>query len=285
MGKGIMNPISIGERMKKRIIWKYRERTSPARVLPEIIVIGAQKAGTTSLFYYLSQNPGLVPSVKKEVHYFDGGLDPEHDDFLRGEGWYKAHFPKSNQIKNSAIPFEATPSYLFHPDVPQRIHQLIPEVKMIVLLRNPTDRAISQYFHEKRKGREKLPILDAFEMEEERLKPILDNRDYKNSAFFRYSYKLRGLYFEQLTRYFNYFDRNQFLILNSEFFFSQTKTALEIIFNYIGVGFDPEQYDLGAKHVSKNKETIDQEVYSYLDNYFKSQNEKLFELLGEKYSW
>ena len=67
--------------MKKRIIWKYRERTSPARVLPEVIVIGAQKAGTTSLFYYLSQNPGLVPSVKKEVHYFDGGLDPEHDDF------------------------------------------------------------------------------------------------------------------------------------------------------------------------------------------------------------
>jgi len=280
-----MNPNIILKRIRKKIEWTYREQTSGSRVLPEFIVIGAQKAGTTSLFYYLSQNPRLVPSNKKEVHYFDGGLDPNHDDYLRGESWYRSHFPTAYLKKDKRIPFEATPSYLFHPDVPQRIHQLIPDVKMIVLLRNPTDRAISQYFHECRKYREKLSITDALEMEEERLKPILEKGDYKNPAFFRYSYKLRGHYFEQLTRYYNYFNKKQFLILNSEYFFSQTEPALEKIFNFMQVDFDPSHYDLGAKHVSKNKVEVDKEVYTYLNDYFKPHNDKLYELLGESYSW
>ena len=187
-----MNPNLTIQRLREKLNWKYRERTSASRVLPEFIIIGAQKAGTTSLFYYLSQNPNLAPSIKKEVHYFDGGLDPNQDDFLKGESWYRAHFQRTKEIQATGIPFEATPSYLFHPEVPQRINQLIPDVKMLVLLRNPTDRAISHYFHEKRKNRENLSIKEAFEKEEERLKPILEKCDYKNPGFFRYSYKLRG---------------------------------------------------------------------------------------------
>jgi len=280
-----MKPTTVINSVKKQLNWFYRMRTSYSRVLPGLIIIGAQKAGTTSLFYYLSQNPQLIPSTKKEIHYFDGGLDPDRDDFLRGEAWYKAHFPQKNEIRASNLTFEATPSYLFHPQVPKRIYDLLPNVKMIALLRNPTERAISQYFHDTRKNREILPILDAFKVEEERLESIIKNREFKNSAFFRYSYKLRGHYYEQINRYFKYFDRSNLLILSSEYFFDNTFNALEKIFDFLGMESNLSQYDLEPKHVSKNKIKVSDEVYQYLNDYFLPHNKKLYELLGENYYW
>jgi len=260
-------------------------RTSETRVLPGLIIIGAQKAGTTSLFYYLSQHPQLIPSIKKEIHYFDGGLDPNSDDFLRGEAWYKAHFPQKNEIRASDLTFEATPSYLFHPEVPKRIYDLLPNVKMIALLRNPTERAISQYFHDIRKNREFLPIIDALRAEEERLKLIIENKDFKNPAFFRFSYKLRGHYYDQLIRYLEYFDSNNLLILNSEHFFNDTINALMKIFEFLDIKTNLDEVDLQPKHVSKNKIKVDEEVYKYLNDYFLPHNKKLYDLVGENYNW
>jgi hypothetical protein len=280
-----MRLTTVVNRGKKQLNWLYRLNTSNLRVLPDLIIIGAQKAGTTSLFYYLSQHPQLVPAIKKEIHYFDGGLDPNHDDFLRGEDWYRAHFPKMNEINKTDLTFEATPSYLFHPDVPGRIHDLLPNVKMIALLRNPTERAISQYFHDTRKNREFLPIMDALRAEEERLKLIFENKDFKNPAFFRFSYKLRGHYYDQIIRYLNYFDRNNVLILNSDHFFNDTLNVLKKIYEFLNLKSNLDGIDLQPKHVSKNKIKVDQEVYQYLNDYFLPHNKKLYDLLGENYNW
>jgi len=280
-----MKPSTVINRIKKQLNWFYRVRTSETRVLPGLIIIGAQKAGTTSLFYYLSQHPQLIPSIKKEIHYFDGGLDPNSDDFLRGEAWYKAHFPQKNEIRASDLTFEATPSYLFHPEVPKRIYDLLPNVKMIALLRNPTERAISQYFHDIRKNREFLPIIDALRAEEERLKLIIENKDFKNPAFFRFSYKLRGHYYDQLIRYLEYFDSNNLLILNSEHFFNDTINALMKIFEFLDIKTNLDEVDLQPKHVSKNKIKVDEEVYKYLNDYFLTHNKKLYDLVGENYNW
>ncbi len=281
----MLNPKRLIKRIKQKLYWSHRLYTSNRRSLPNLIIIGAQKAGTTSLFYYLSQHPQLVPSIRKEVHYFDGGLDPTSDDFLRGEKWYRAHFPRTKEIKSSDVVFEATPSYLYHPEVPNRIHDLIPSVKMIALLRNPTERAISQYFHEKRKNQENLPIMDALLAEEDRLKLILERKNYKDSAFFRFSYKLRGHYYEQLNRFFNYFEQNQLLILSSEYFFQNTRKALEQISHFLGIDMNLTQYDLEPKHVSKNKVEVDREVYQYLNDYFKPYNERLYDLIGVDFGW
>ncbi len=280
-----MKPSTVINRIKKQLNWFYLVRTSETRVLPGLIIIGAQKAGTTSLFYYLSQHPQLIPSIKKEIHYFDGGLDPNSDDFLRGEAWYKAHFPQKNEIRASDLTFEATPSYLFHPEVPKRIYDLLPNVKMIALLRNPTERAISQYFHDIRKNREFLPIIDALRAEEERLKLIIENKDFKNPAFFRFSYKLRGHYYDQLIRYLEYFDSNNLLILNSEHFFNDTINALMKIFEFLDIKTNLDEVDLQPKHVSKNKIKVDEEVYKYLNDYFLPHNKKLYDLVGENYNW
>ncbi|MFO7955055.1 sulfotransferase family protein [Thioalkalivibrio sp.] len=149
----------------RRIINKYGEATWSKRGLPDFIIIGAQKSGTTSLYAYLSQHPQLFPSSTKEVHFFDGGLDPSVDTFKKGMPWYRAHFPLRKNMGANQRTFEASPLYIFNPLAPERIANVVPNVKIIALLRNPTERAISHFFHERRRGREPLAIDEALEKE------------------------------------------------------------------------------------------------------------------------
>jgi len=259
-------------------VWKYRIATSHSRILPHFIIIGAQKSGTTSLYHYLSQHNLIIPAVKKEVHYFDL-------NYQRGLSWYKAHFPRLKNIHHNEKVFEASPSYLYHPLVPRRIAKDAPQAKLIILLRNPTERAISQYFHERRMQHEDLPIMDALKAEEERLKPIIEKGDLTNSLFFYSAYKSRGCYAEQLIRYFDLFGRENILILNSDLLFSQTMMTLKIILNFVSVEGDFSLLDEEAKNVSDNRTRVDEAVYEYLDDYFISHNQQLFSLLGEDYGW
>ena len=149
------------------------------------------------MFYYLSQHPQIKPSIVKEIHFFDGGLNPRVDNFKKGLNWYKSHFPYNS---GKFITGEASPTYIYNPLVPQRIYNYFPDVKIIALLRNPVERAISHYFHEVRKGREEFPILKAFKEEEVRLNSILNNGDYKNTNLINKSYKMRGRYSEQFRK-------------------------------------------------------------------------------------
>ncbi len=79
-------------------LWKYRQLTSSGRSLPDFIVIGAHKTGTTSLHEYLGKHPQLLSSYKKETHFFDGGLDRDVDTYLKGEAWYRSHFPRTMSL-------------------------------------------------------------------------------------------------------------------------------------------------------------------------------------------
>ncbi len=119
--------------------WIYRRLTSGSRRLPDFIILGAQRAGTSSLYYYLSQHPQILPAVRKELHFFD-------DHYRRGLGWYRSQFPTRGA--RGTITGEATPYYLSHPHAPARIQRLLPQARLIVLLRNPVERAISHYFFE-----------------------------------------------------------------------------------------------------------------------------------------
>ena len=132
--------------LKKRIILEYQKLSSDKRSFPDFIIIGAQKSGTTSMYAYLEQHPDIIGSLNKEIHFFDGGTNPKVDNFKKGINWYKAHFPLCENVENKKI-FEASPLYIFSPLVPKRIANYIPKVKVIALLRNPSDRAISHYFH------------------------------------------------------------------------------------------------------------------------------------------
>ncbi len=267
------------------IILKYKQRTGANRVFPDFIIIGAQKSGTTSLYSYLSQHPQLVPSINKEVHFFDGGLNPNVDTFDKGEAWYRAHFPLNRNMSNNKKAFESSPLYIFNPFAPQRISKLIPEVKLIAILRNPVERTISHYFHEKRNDRESLPIMEALQSEEERMRPVFNEQDYKNNIFIHHSYKNRGLYHKQIKRYLNYFPMSNILVINSETLFTQPHDTLRRVYQFVGVDSEFIINNLTPRNVGSNRNAIDPNVYEYLEEYFRSHNQELYKLIGENYGW
>ena len=175
--------------------------------------------------------------------------------------------------------------YLFNPLVPRRIFELVPEAKLIVLLRNPTERAISHYFHTKRRGFESLPPQEALRAEEERLAPAIAAKDYANNSFRRHSYKSRGHYRSQLERFMEHFPRRQILIIKSKTFFAETDTALERVFRFLEVDAGFRIEDLGARQVARKRGTLDRETYDYLDSYFRPLHRALYELLDDDYGW
>lgn len=268
-----------------RLTLQYRQATWQSRVLPDFIIIGAQKSGTTSMHSYLSQHPQLLASFKKEVHFFDAGLNPRVDNFKKGEVWYRAHFPMKKNIGARQKTFEASPLYIFNPLAPKRIFNLLPEVKIIAILRNPTERAISHYFHEKQNGRESLSIYEALQREEKRLESVIKEEDYKNDAFIHHSYKSRGLYRGQLKKYLDYFPPQQILVINSGEFFAEPDNVLRRVFKFVEVDIGFKVKNLTPSNVSNNRRDVAPEVYDYLDSYFLPHNQALYGLIGEDYSW
>jgi hypothetical protein len=263
----------------------YGQAAWRSRALPDFIIIGAQKSGTTSMFRFICQHPQIVPSAIKEVHFFDGGADPSVNNFEKGMPWYSTYFPSRKSINADQKTFEATPSYMFNPLAPKRIYDLIPQVKLIALLRNPTERAISHYFHEQRKRREPLSILEAMEAEETRLKSSIEEKDYKSDVFIHFSYKSRGLYKDQLGRYINHFPLEQILILPSKDFFANPDAILARVFEFIEVDKNFKVQDLAPRMVANNKVEIEPKVYEYLNSFFLPHNQALYEMVGENYGW
>ena len=260
----------------------HRIPFSKFRALPNFIIIGAQKAGTTSLFHYLGSHPQITMSCQKEVHYFDL-------NFSNGENWYKAFFPFSKSIDKETIVGESSPYYLVHPHTPSRMHNLLPAVKLIVLLRNPVERAISHYFHEKKKGRESLPIMKAMEIEEERIsqewKRMVEVSSYNSSAFRSYSYKYRGVYLPQLKRYFQYFRKDQLLLVDSEGFFGNPRKTLKKIYRFLQVDSEFNNANLEPKNVGLKSSEVSSEVRDYLKRYFSGPNQDLYSYLKMDFNW
>ena len=219
------------------------------------------------------------------MHFFDGGPNPSIDNYKKGQEWYRAHFPFAKSASRHCRTGEASPLYIFNPLAPRRIFNVTPEARIIAILRNPTERAISHYFHEKRNGRESLPISEALHEEHDRMKIAIQNNDYKSSSFIHFSYKSRGLYREQLERYLQCFSREQLLVLSSEEFFREPVTTLGTVFEFVGVDKDFKVKDLEPRNVTENRTSVDSEIYDYLDRFFLPHNQALCELLDKKFDW
>ena len=271
--------------IRKRLAFKFRRLTWRGRDYPDFIIIGSQKSGTTSLFHYLAALPGFKPSKKKEIKYFDGGLHSNMDSFHKGEQWYKSYFPLFKNFRKRNLSYEASTSYIFKPHAAERILQTIPDVKLIALLRNPTERAISHYFHNVSKGREPLSIEQALQEEETRINQAVNAEDYRDKNYQNFSYKKRGLYIEHIENYLKYFPRERLLIINSEDLFIKKNETLNRICHFLDVKTDIGKKEIGARNVSKTRTKIDPKVYSTLDEYFETYNKALFELIGEDFGW
>ncbi|MEG4987779.1 sulfotransferase domain-containing protein [Microcoleus sp. BR0-C5] len=246
---------------------------------PDFIIIGAQKGGTTSLYSYLTEHPQIAHATQKEVHYFDLNFDKSPD-------WYYAQFPLPKHSPKR-ITGEASPYYIFHPHVPQRIHDLCPKVKIIALLRNPVDRAISHYYHYIRIKYETLSLEDAIAAESERLKgemeKLLANPKYYSYEHQHHSYLNRGIYADQLPAWMKLFPKSQISIIKSEDLYSNPAKILNTVLEFLDL--PPHQLKTYGKLNSSEYPPISETVYDQLRAYFRSHNQRLAELCDRDFGW
>ncbi len=265
----------------------YRLATSPWRSLPDFIIVGTQKGGTSSLYASLCLHPQILPVTAKELHFFDLQFD-------RGIAWYRAQFPLqpsrlyARWTKHPVtLSGEASPYYLFHPHVPQRIAALVPHVKLMSLLRNPIDRAYSHYHHNVRKQRESLSFAEAIRREPERLQPELDRLQlddrYISPTHQHFSYLARGLYIDQIQRFEAVFPQAQMLTLSSDRLFEQPHETYHDVLAFLGIPpWSPPHFK--PRNVNSYTQ-IDSATRQQLRDYFDPYNQRLYAHLGQDFGW
>lgn len=281
--KNLLSP-RLRRRLKERLL-RLRLLTARWRRLPDFVVIGAQKCGTSSLYNYLAQHPDLMPSFKKEIHYFDNGLERGQDHYSKGELWYRAHFPLATPRNRRRLTFEASPMYCFHPEVPGRIAALNPAMKLIFMVRDPVTRAVSHYYHEVGNGCESLDFAAAIESEAERTGAAIAAGDYLDPEFTHHTYSARGLYAEQLERYLALFPRDQVMVIDSAEFFADTDATLRRLFAFLGVDVDVDITDLTPVNVSRQRKQVDPVALNQLRQFFAAPNRRFFDLVGREFDW
>lgn len=256
-----------------------RMLSASRRALPAFLIAGAQKGGTTSLYSYLIEHPNILPAYRrKEIHYWD---NPRH--YRLGMRWYRAHFPLIQTLQAaSAISGEKTPNYLERPEFIQRIRQDLPEVKLILLLRNPVERTISNYYMLYKRGWETLPLMDALLDEPRRLASPEERKKYGTER----AYTVRSIYAPSIKACLEHFPPDQRLILDSQVFFEDPARVLRQVYAFLGVSPDY----LPALPLHKNvgeykKETVPAEVIETLRETFRPHNAELYQLLGMDFGW
>lgn len=274
------------ELIRRRIALKLRKATSGMRALPDFLIAGAQKCGTSSMHQYFIQHPRLLAGSIKEIHFFDGGLDPVWDKYAEGEALYRSYFPLRSTVRQKrALCFEASPNYIFSPVVAKRMAGTVPDAKIVVLLRDPVERAISHYFHERRRGRENEDMETAFAREEERLSPAIAQGNFKDPKFINLSYQLRGDYADQLERLFAHYPREQVQVLEAERFFENPMAVLREVLEFVGMEDFPHQIDVKPTGTGGNKKQVPERIYKMLRSRFHVPNRKLADLVGQEFRW
>ena len=274
-----------------------RRNPGRGRVLPDFIVFGAAKSGTTSLYGRLSEHPFVEPCTTrdgrfgntKEVRFFDY-------NWYRGSDWYRSHFPLERSRREFEAehgrPFltgEGSPTYISNLWAPARVRQTVPDVKLIAVLRNPVDRAYSHFQFSRRDGTEECESFeDAVAREEGRLQPewerMAADPRYNSWNFGGWSYLARGRYAEQIERWLARFPREQFLFLKAEDLFADQQQALDTLHEFLGLS--PHRV-AGADrlNVSPEYDMLPPHVREELDDYFRPHNERLYELVGIDFGW
>ena len=236
----------------------------------DFLIIGAQKSGTSSLMEYLNENLQINPPSTKEVHYFDFNYD-------KSKKWYHNHFTFSR----GEITGEASPFYFFHPQAPERIHQYNPNLKLIAILRNPVERAWSQYRMNRSRNRETLSFIEALKEEKNRLREDGDfNNKYSSAQL--HTYKMRGLYAEQLERWYQFFPKEQILVLNYHTFYEKPWENVQQIYKFLDVApyFGVTDYTVNQSKIQEDMDVASQQL---LEEYYKEPNKRLADLTGIKF--
>jgi hypothetical protein len=268
----------------------YEILTATARTLPTFLIIGAERAGTTSLYRYLGRHPQVMTATlrRKGAHYFD-------TNFGNGVRWYRSHFPTEWAIRRRArhvgigrvVTGEACPYYVFHPLVSERVRSLLPDARLILMLRDPVSRAYSHFRHEVARGFEHLAFEDALDAEAERLdgedERMQSDPTYVSFPHQHFSYLSRGRYLEQVTRWHALFPTEQLLIVDSSTFFGDPDKGFREVERFLGIAelFLRQYPRLNARSgADMAPATLER-----LQGHFAEPNRRLEEYLGRSFSW
>lgn len=255
---------------------------------PSFLIVGAQRCGTTSMSRILGEHPAVFGSLlNEEVHYFDLS-------YPRGMAWYRSHFALSARAHRAtaeahapAMAFESSPYYMFHPLAPARIARDMPGVKLIVLLRDPVERAYSGHAHEVAHGFETEPFERALELESLRLdgeaERIAADPGYNSFSHQHHSYCARGEYAEQLEHLERLFGRERMHVVESGDFFTKPEAAYDRVIAFLGLpnyGYPPFK-----RRNARPRSPMAKSVRKALEEHYRPHDERLTAWLGREPSW
>ncbi|MCZ6597764.1 MAG: sulfotransferase domain-containing protein [Planctomycetota bacterium] len=273
--------------LKMKLRLGLRFVTGPLRVLPDFLVIGAKKCGTTALYAYLTQHPSIAPAFKKEIYFFNAF-------YGKGRYWYQGFFPtvferrRAHSAGRAFLTGEATPDYLFNPHAPTRTFATVPEARLIAILRNPVDRAYSFYHHNLRAGVEHLSFEDAVDREQERLagerEKVLADPDYFSFDHEHHSYLARGVYVDQVKDWTERFSRSQVLVLATEALYDRPKETLREAFSFLGLPYHAPG-EFRTLNAAAPYPDMDPRTRQELGEYFEPHNRRLYEFLDKDLGW
>jgi hypothetical protein len=265
----------------------YRNLSAYRRRLPDYLIVGAQKCGTTSLWEYLNEHPAVEPAMCKEMNFFDRNYDS-------GLAWYRSHFSLAqdetltSSSASRTLTGESCANYMFHPLAPERVRASLPQAKIIFLLRNPVDRAYSHYQLKLRRRQESLSFEDAIAAEPERLagerEKIVADPHYYSWEHDRHSYLARGRYLEQLLHWEKVFPPEQLLVLESGEFFKRTADVYARVLQFLGLPtWQPAEFE--NRFPGKYSEKMNARARQNLIEYFAPHNQRLYSHLGRRFDW
>ena len=271
----------------RRALFEARRMARVPRAMPDFILIGAQKSGTSSMFAYLKQHRQIVRPVFKELYYFD-----RH--YHRGLDWYGCNFPARSAIarrndRNGRrhLTFEATATYIFDAQVPGRIAQDIETRKFIVLLRNPVDRAISAYWHARRMGRETRSLDEALKIDRDRYEAERAFEEGRGpepaGAPPRPAYLRRGIYHEAVARWQHVFPPENLLVLQSEIMFADPAAIMARVFTFLDLP-PADGIDFAPQNVGRY-DGSDADARQALAEFYRPHNEKLNAMTRNALDW
>ena len=268
----------------------YGRLTAHRRMLPQFLICGGQRCGTTSLYRALSTHPAVIKAVlHKGVHYFDVGYD-------RGMRWYRGHFPLQRQAEQIAEAvgapvqtFESSPYYMYHPHAMARIAEDLPDVKVVVLVRDPVERAYSQHAHEVARGYEsESEFAVALALEPIRLRGVREQL-VENPAFYSFShqhhaYRARGEYIEYLEPMARLLGRERIHVVDSDLFFAAPERTYDRVLDFLGLPRVTEHPPFG-KHNARPRGGLDVALREDLAEHFAPYDARLVRWLGHRLSW
>jgi len=281
-------PPDLAGRGQRRLRQALSATPFPIDAKPEFIIIGAQKAGTSSLYSWLTSHPDVLAARNKELHHFD-----RHNEF-EPIGPYLRSFPSELTLKalrmkrgRVVVTGEATPYYLFHPFAPGRVHYHLPDIKLVAILRDPVERAVSHYWMQANRGLEKLTLENALAAESDRIEPELNKVERGEEPGVELqlrSYLARGHYANQLERWFDLFPRSQLRVLQFELLVADPARVYREVLDYVGVDADAAPFPTFAPLRVGTKLATDQETIGRLREHFRAPNERLRALVGIDYN-